>query len=332
MNFYFDIVLKEQNSFKQDDISRKLLSEVTSQQTVSSAHLLPAYFPTSNTHKATKTACDWPVVTRSCYFPSWGPYHRRKNTSVPDTWYEKVCYCPWALFSKSHGQWTFWSWHHSHGQVSDTFSWPPTHHGKFIPSNHGRVMHMFVLSHRRQENRWVGLTVEGHSRAPCEDRPGAALCWTQSVPASSAMDPLWVTAEPISQAAGTLGKHMQERAKMLGGTGQRNRERRAVRSSGRGGRRGKNKKARAVGSVPHWIRNVPKGTVVRGAPRSGRGKEPSPDFSLVCHPVPPWRDCAPPAEKHSRRRCLKWRCGDQESEREQSEAESERVGEKLVFL
>lgn len=53
---------------------------MTSQQIVSSAHPLPAYFPMSSTHKATKTARDSPVITRSCYFPSWGPCHRRKNT------------------------------------------------------------------------------------------------------------------------------------------------------------------------------------------------------------------------------------------------------------
>lgn len=79
------------------------------------------------------------------------------------------------------------------------------------------------------------------------------------------------------------------------GGGGRNRERRAVRSRGREGRGGNNKKARAVRSVPHWIRNVPKGTVVCGATRSGRGKQPSTEFSLVCYPVPPWRDCAQPA-------------------------------------
>lgn len=32
------------------------------------------------THKASKTACDWPVITRSYYLLSWGPCHRRKNT------------------------------------------------------------------------------------------------------------------------------------------------------------------------------------------------------------------------------------------------------------
>lgn len=71
--------------------------------------------------------------------------------------------------------------------------------------------------------------------------------------------------------------------KILGDGGEEEQREKAVRNSGRGGR-GKNKKARAVGSVAHWIRNVPKGTVVCGA-RSSIGKQPSTDYSLVCHPV-----------------------------------------------
>lgn len=175
---------------------------MTSQQTVRPAYLLPAYFPTSSTHKATKTTCDLPVITWSCYFSTWGPRHRRKNTSVPDTWLEKVCFCPWALFSKSHGQWTFWSWHHSHVQLLSMISWFLSHHGKLIHRDHGTVMfcHMCVLSYRRQKKTRVVLTMEGHSRVClCEDRPGAALRWTQSVPASSAMDPLHITGEPLDK-------------------------------------------------------------------------------------------------------------------------------------
>lgn len=72
----------------------------------------------------------------------------------------------------------------------------------------------------------------------------------------------------------------------VGGAGGKDREK-AVRSSGRGGRRGKNKKARAVGRISHWIRNMAKTTVVHGATRSSTGKQPSTDYSLAGHAVPP---------------------------------------------
>lgn len=49
----------------------------------------------------------------------------------------------------------------------------------------------------------------------------------------------------------------------------------------------KEQKVRTVGIIPHWIRNVAKGTVAHGATRSSIGKQPSTDYSLASHPVPP---------------------------------------------
>ena len=96
----------------------KLLSEVTNQQTVSSAwfrftacSLLPFCLRAAHTYKATKRACDWPAITWSYHLLSWGPCHRRKNTLAPDTWQEQVCQCTRAPSCSSHGQGTFWSCH-----------------------------------------------------------------------------------------------------------------------------------------------------------------------------------------------------------------------------
>lgn len=80
INFISDRVLTEQKLrspllLKPDDISRKLLSEVTNQQTTSPARLwftayslLPSRLRA--THTATKPACDWPVTARSQYLLS----------------------------------------------------------------------------------------------------------------------------------------------------------------------------------------------------------------------------------------------------------------------
>lgn len=147
---YFDIVLEEKNLFKQD--IKKLLSEVTRQETMSSAHLLPAHFPTRDTHKATKQSgtCRrsldpatflYEVLVTEEKILQFLIHGKKKSVAV-----HRHC-------SASHMDSQHYGHDITHVQVSSMFSWLPPHHEKSIHSNHGTVMQMFVLSDKRWKKR-----------------------------------------------------------------------------------------------------------------------------------------------------------------------------------
>lgn len=82
---------------------------------------------------------------------------------------------------------------------------------------------------------WCGCQCVGGG-ALCEKGPGAALCQTQSPPASSARDPPQDTARPTSQDGGTVGNIFKGK-KHWGGRTREKGDGRRKEQQGWGGRR-----------------------------------------------------------------------------------------------